>query len=61
MHKYGKQNVIAGEMKIYAGGQQPNQRTTVGSNVLETSFMLKADPMGQPVVNQLHKSPFTKL
>jgi len=27
-------------MTVYAGGQQPNQVTSVGSNILETSFVV---------------------
>lgn len=29
---------LTGKMKLYAGGQQPNQKMSVGSNVLETEF-----------------------
>ena len=31
----------AGEMQVYVGGQQPGQMTDVGSNVLQTKFVVK--------------------
>ena len=31
---------FAGEMTLYAGGQQPNQTVNVGSNVLVSSFTI---------------------
>ncbi len=31
---------FSGTMLIYAGGQQPNQKTNVGSNVLNSSFLI---------------------
>ena len=30
--------LFVGKMKLYVGGQQPNQQMSVGSNVLETEF-----------------------
>ena len=35
---YWDSNVFLGKMKLYAGGQQPNQQMSVGSNILETEF-----------------------
>jgi len=32
----------AGEMLVFAGGQQPYQRINVGSNVLRSSFIVHA-------------------
>ena len=31
---------FSGTMKIYVGGQQPNQEKTVGSNVLSSTFKI---------------------
>jgi hypothetical protein len=32
-------NVVSvGTYQVYAGGQQPNQKITVGSNILQSSF-----------------------
>jgi hypothetical protein len=33
---------VTGAMKVYVGGQQPNQKTNVGSNVLVASFTVVA-------------------
>lgn len=30
--------VSVGTYQVYAGGQQPNQKITVGSNILQSSF-----------------------
>ena len=55
-------NVVTGEMKLYAGGQQPYQRTIVGSNVLESSFMVKSKKLQalRARVNMIDDMPHPK-
>ena len=33
-------HIVAGTLDLYVGGQQPNQKRSVGSNVLHASFQI---------------------
>lgn len=35
--------IFSGTIEVYVGGQQPNQKKIVGSNVLHTSFQITGE------------------